>query len=234
VRAAAPWQEVRRRLVPAAPRERLQIRTDDFRVRRYVERNGTTVIFVVDASGSAALHRLAEAKGAVELLLGESYARRDLVSLIAFRGTRADVLLAPTRAIAAAKRALAALPGGGGTPLATAIDRAREQALLARRAGQDAAVVFLTDARANVARDGAGGRPQAEQDALASARAFSAMGLQAILLDTSPRPSAFAATLAAAMRARYVPLPQSDARAISRAVKTAGVLAGGPGGGRDG
>jgi magnesium chelatase subunit D len=230
VRAAAPWQEVRRRLVPTAPREKLHIRTDDFRVRRYVERNGTTVLFVVDASGSSALHRLAEAKGAVELLLGESYARRDLVSLIAFRGKTADVLLAPTRAIAAAKRALAALPGGGGTPLATAIDCAREQALLARRAGQDAVVVFLTDARANVARDGSGGRPQAEQDAMASARGFAAMGVQAILLDTSPRPSPFAAMLAEAMHARYVPLPQSDARAISRAVKASGVL----GGGRDG
>ncbi len=232
VRSAAPWQEVRRRIMSEAPREKLHIRTDDFRVRRYVERNGTTVIFVVDASGSSALNRLAEAKGAVELLLGESYARRDLVSLIAFRGKTADVLLAPTRAIAAAKRALAALPGGGGTPLATAIDCAREQALLARRSGQDSAVVFLTDARANVARDGAGGRPQAEQDAMASARAFAAMGVQAILLDTSPRPSAFAATLAEAMRARYVPLPQSDARAISSAVKASGVLPGGKG--RDG
>ncbi len=229
VRAAAPWQEVRRRLVPSAPRETLQIRPDDFRLRRFVERNGTTVIFVVDASGSSALNRLAEAKGAVELLLGESYARRDLVSLIAFRGKTADVLLAPTRAIAAAKRALAALPGGGGTPLATAIDVAREQALLARRSGQDAAVVFLTDARANVARDGSGGRPVAEQDALSSARGFASMGVQAILLDTSPRPSAFAATLAEAMRARYVPLPNSDARAISSAVRGAGVLPGGAG-----
>ncbi len=229
VRAAAPWQEVRRRLVPSASRTSLQIRPDDFRLRRYVERNGTTVIFVVDASGSSALNRLAEAKGAVELLLGESYARRDLVSLIAFRGKTADVLLAPTRAIAAAKRALAALPGGGGTPLATAIDVAREQALLARRSGQEAAVVFLTDARANVARDGSGGRPLAEQDALASARAFTTMSVPAILLDTSPRPSAFAATLAEAMRARYVPLPNSDARAISHAVRGSGVLPGGAG-----
>ena len=70
--------------------------------RRFIEKTGTTVLFVVDASGSSALYRLAEAKGAVELLLAETYARRDRVSLIAFRGQGTDVLLPPTRALARA------------------------------------------------------------------------------------------------------------------------------------
>ncbi len=223
LRTAAPWQGVRRRLETRPNAALVRIHPDDFRVRRLVERAGTTAIFVVDASGSTALNRLAEAKGAVELLLGESYARRDQVQLIAFRGTTADILLPPTRAIAAVKRALAALPGGGGTPLATAIGRAHEAALLARREGQDAVVVFLTDARANVGRDGKGGRPDAERDARDAAKAFGAANVDAIFIDNSPRPSPFAAELALLMQARYVALPRSDARAISHAVRDAGV-----------
>jgi magnesium chelatase subunit D len=226
LRAAAPWQLIRRRLSPQMVSEKLRVmvRPDDFRVRRLIERAGTTAIFVVDASGSSALNRLSEAKGAVELLLGESYVRRDEVMLISFRGTTAEILLPPTRAIAAVKRALAALPGGGGTPLALAIDRAREAVVNVRREGHTPVVVFLTDARANGARDGTGGRPRAEAEAMDSARAFSTLGCSSIFLDTSPRPSPFAATLAGQMMCRYVPLPQSNARAISNVVRDAGVL----------
>lgn len=231
LRAAAPWQRLRVRTAtesppatPAAaarPTPRIQVRLDDFRLRHLVEPAGTTAIFVVDASGSAAVARLGEAKGAVELLLADAYSRRDEVGVIAFRGTAAEVLLPPTRAIAAAKRALAALPGGGGTPLASAIDKTRELALLARRAGNDTVAVFLTDARANIARDGTPGRPQAEADALASAQSLRALGATVLFIDTSPRPSPQAQTMAAALGARYVTLPRTDARSIHAAVTAA-------------
>jgi magnesium chelatase subunit D len=218
LRAAAPWQPLRRASGHADSRVRVQVRPDDFRIRKLFEPAGTTAIFVVDASGSAALNRMAEAKGAVEMLLAESYARRDEVALVAFRGTQAEILLPPTRAIAAAKRALAALPGGGGTPLASAIDRATELAMRARREGNDSIVVFLTDARANVARDGTGGRPQATADALQSARVLRALEGTTLLIDTSPRPSPQAQEVAEAMGARYVALPRTDARSIHAAV----------------
>ncbi|MBA3854310.1 MAG: magnesium chelatase ATPase subunit D [Gemmatimonas sp.] len=235
LRAAAPWQPLRRRSagateagsasakpIPAIPaRPRVLVRPDDFRIRRLFEPAGTTAIFVVDASGSSAVNRMAEAKGAVELLLAESYARRDEVALIAFRGAKAEILLPPTRAIAAAKRALAALPGGGGTPLASAIDRAVELTLRARREGNDTVVVFLTDARANVARDGSGGREQAMAEALQSARVMRGLEGQVLLIDTSPRPSPQAQEVAAAMGARYVALPRTDARSIHAAVTAA-------------
>ena len=110
--AAAPWQRARQ----AGAEPRLRLRREDFRVKRFVSRAESTTIFVVDASGSAALARLAEAKGAVELLLAEAYVRRTQVALIAFRGTSAELLLPPTRSLARAKRALADLAGGGGTP----------------------------------------------------------------------------------------------------------------------
>ncbi len=221
LRAAAPWQRLRPPIAGQEGRVLVRVRPDDFRIRRLIEPAGTTAIFVVDASGSAALHRMAEAKGAVELLLAEAYSRRDEVGLIAFRGNAAEVLLPPTRAIAAAKRALTALPGGGGTPLASAIDRARELAVQARRTGNDTVVVFLTDARANIARDGSPGRPQAEADALASASALRVLGGTTVLIDTSPRPSEMAQRMAEAMGARYVALPRTDAQGIHAAVAAA-------------
>ncbi|MFN5457531.1 VWA domain-containing protein, partial [Bradyrhizobium sp.] len=111
----------------------------------FKQRSGTTTIFVVDASGSSALQRLAEVKGAVELLLAECYIRRDEVALIAFRGKGAELLLPPTRSLTRAKRSLAALPGGGGTPLSAAIFAATELALAVKAKGQAPTIVLMTD-----------------------------------------------------------------------------------------
>jgi len=123
LRAAAPWQPMRRAARAGTPSNGLiDVRPDDFRITRFAQRSETTTIFLVDASGSSALNRLAEAKGAVELLLADCYVRRDRVALITFRGTGAEVLLPPTRSLVRAKRSLAGLPGGGGTPLAAGID----------------------------------------------------------------------------------------------------------------
>jgi magnesium chelatase subunit D len=216
LRVAAPWQRVRGRTSRA---QRVALRKDDFRVRRFIERTGTTVIFVVDASGSAAVARLSEAKGAIELLLAESYARRDRVSLIAFRGTTAETLLPATRALARARRVLAALPGGGGTPLATAIDAAVAAAAAAERGGASPLVVFLTDGRANIARDGTPGRARAAADALAASRALAVARVAALFVDTALRPDGTGRALAEAMRARYVPLPAATSAALSGLVR---------------
>ena len=83
------------------------IRSEDFQVRRFAQRTPSCLIFSLDASGSAAQQRLAEAKGAVEILLHDAYARRDSVCVIAFRMAHAQLLLAPTRSLVRAKRALA-------------------------------------------------------------------------------------------------------------------------------
>ncbi len=217
LRAAAPWQRLR------APAQQsafpLHIRREDFRVVRREQRTRSTTIFLVDASGSAALNRLAEAKGAVELLLADCYRRRDEVALIAFRGRAAQILLPPTRSLVRAKRGLATLPGGGGTPMAAGIDAGLALALAARRQGATPTLVLLTDGRANVTRAGAGGRALAGQEALQSARILRGTGIATILLDTSPRPAPEARALAQAMGASYVPLPYADAGAVSRALR---------------
>ncbi len=220
LRAAAPWQRLRR-LDTGLRRARIEVRREDFRITRFKQRTQTTTIFVVDASGSAALHRLAEAKGAVELLLADCYVRRDRVALLAFRGRGAELLLPPTRSLARAKRSLAGLPGGGATPLAAGIDAAVSLADAVRRRGDTPIVILLTDGRANMARDGAGGRPRAEGEALSAARAVRAAGLTALLVDTSPQPQPLAGRIAAEMGATYLPLPHADAGTLSRAVRAA-------------
>ena len=223
LRAAAPWQRLRRRDAATTPRAatRIEVRPEDFHVTRYHQRAGTTTIFVVDASGSAALHRLAEAKGAVELLLADCYVRRDRVAVLAFRGRGAEILLPPTRSLVRAKRSLASLPGGGGTPLAAGIEAAVAMADVLQRRGETPTVVLLTDGRANIARDGTPGRARAEEEALAAARRARVARITTLLVDTSPRPQPVAARLATAMGALYIPLPHADAVTLSRAVRTA-------------
>jgi len=217
LRTAAPWQAIRRRTNTSA--RRIVVVPDDFRVRRLKHPTETTAIFVVDASGSSALHRLAEAKGAVELLLSECYVRRDQVAVLAFRGKGPELLLPPTRSLVRAKRSLAGLPGGGGTPLASAIDAAATLADAIRRKGQTPVVVLLTDGRANIARDGSAGRQKAHADALAAARQVRAAGFRALLVDTAPKPQETARAIAAEMDATYLPLPYAGAAGVSAAVR---------------
>jgi len=147
--AAAPWQKVRRaeRNVGA----RLDIRREDIRVKRFRDKAGTLYIFVVDASGSMAINRMREAKGAVVRLLQDAYVHRDQVGLIAFRGQQAQVLLEPSQSVERAKRALDVLPTGGGTPLASALLAAWRMAQQARARGiAQVTLVLMTDGRGNV------------------------------------------------------------------------------------
>ena len=221
LRAAAPWQRLRHAALPATTtqRPRIVVRKEDFHVARFRQLGQTTTVFVVDASGSLAINRLAETKGAVELLLADCYVRRDSVAVLAFRGKTAEVLLPPTRSLARAKRSLAGLPGGGGTPLANAIDAAGAMADQIRRKGETPILVLLTDAKANIARDGSAGRSRASSDALAAANQLRLSGYSALLVDASPQPQQGAQQLAAAMGAQYLALPYAGAQSLNQAVR---------------
>ena len=191
---------------------------------RYRQRRVATTIFVVDASGSLAMHRLAEVKGAIELLLADCYVRRDHVALIAFRGQGGEIVLPPTRSTARARNALTGLPGGGGTPIASGLDLALTLAAASRRKGQTPLIVLMTDGRANIGRDGAPGRPQAVRDALDAARRIRSDEIAALAIDTAPassRDEAPARALAEAMDAAYLKLPLADAARVNAAVRQA-------------
>ncbi len=216
LRAAVPWQTLRKQRDPDSVGP--IVHPTDLRYKRYQSLSDRLIVFAVDASGSAAMARLAEAKGAVELLLAEAYVRRDHVALIAFRGTQADVLLPPTRSLVQTKRRLAALPGGGATPLASGLSAAMQTARTAMRKGMSPMIVLLTDGRANVALDGEPDRNRAAQDAQDIARQIAAARIDALVVDTTVRPNGDLRRLALAMHAEYVALPRVDAQTLSAAV----------------
>jgi magnesium chelatase subunit D len=216
LRAAAPKQKLRNN---APGSGHVRIRAEDFHVRRFEQRTPSCLIFSLDASGSAAQQRLAEAKGAVELLLQDSYARRDSVCVIAFRMASAQVLLAPTRSLVRAKRALAGLPGGGGTPLANGIQAALIQARALQRAGSTPMLVMLSDGRANVSAAGIGGRAQAQADAQTMADQWRLSGFAALWVDTAQQPEPQAQNLAQHMGAHYFPMPHVQAQRMAAVVQ---------------
>jgi magnesium chelatase subunit D len=215
LRAAAPWQSLRD---GGGVGGQVRVQSQDLRIRRFIQRREATTIFVVDASGSAAYQRLAEAKGAVELLLAKAYVSRTRVALVAFRNTRAEVLLAPTRSLTRAKRQLAEVMGGGGTPMAAGLEAGLDLALAEQAKTRTPILVVLTDGRANIGRDGAPGRAQAETDALAAAQRVRGKGVGGVFIDTSPRARPDGDRFARAMGAVYCPLPYCDAGAVSNLV----------------
>lgn len=215
LRAAAPKQRLRL----GTQEGHVAIRSEDFHVHRYQQHSSSCLILALDASGSAALQRLAEAKGAVELLLQQSYARRDSVCIVSFKGAQAQLLLPMTRALVRAKRAMTGLPGGGGTPLALALKMACEQALQLQRQGVTPILVVLSDGRANVNLQGVGGRAQAQADAQQWAAQWRQTGHRALWIDTSLQPDAQVQNMAHIMGGSYMPMPQVQAQHMASAME---------------
>lgn len=162
LRAAAPHQRFRHLHPPhghalqtqrdGRPPRRVILTMDDVRVKYLARRAGVLFVFVVDASGSMALNRMAAAKGAAMELLMDSYKRRDQVALISCHGRRAELLLPPGRAVEQGRRKLEVLSTGGGTPLAHALAMAIRVSVGSLKKGDvtRAVIVLLTDGRATV------------------------------------------------------------------------------------
>lgn len=180
LRAAAPWQPLRHKNACSA--RRILLRVDDVRVKEFRSKAGVLFCFVVDASGSMALNRMRQAKGAVQTLLQQAYVHRDRVALLAFRGVQCDVLLPASQSVELARRALDILPTGGTTPLAAALLATIEVAKQARGKGiQQCVALFLTDGRGNVGlQDGVA--IDAEITTLAAAVASA--GIKSVVIDT--------------------------------------------------
>ena len=221
IQAASPWQKIRRLEAPndfTSP-HRIIVKADDIYLKQFVQRTTTVTVFVVDASGSSAMERLSEAKGAVELLLAQCYIRRDQVALMTFRGKQVELILPPTRSLVRAKRLLAGMPGGGGTPLASAIRDSAAFGKKLKSKGQTPLIILLTDGRANVSIDGIGGRENAYNDALSLAKQARLEQLQILFIDTSLKPQETNQQIANDLGAQYLPLPQGKSASVVQAAK---------------
>ncbi|GJP41000.1 hypothetical protein CLOM_g650 [Closterium sp. NIES-68] len=239
LRAAAPFQKLRREQAQKTGNTRpVYVEQIDMRSKRMARKAGALVIFVVDASGSMALNRMNNAKGAAMQLLAESYTSRDQVSIIPFRGEAAEVLLPPSRSIAMARKRLDKLPCGGGSPLAHGLSTAVRVGINAEKAGEVGRVmiVAITDGRANVSLKRSLGDEEAvgpdapkptqqelKDEILDISAKILKYGFSLLVIDSENKfiSTGFAKEMARVANGKYYYLPNASDAVVSAATKEA-------------
>jgi len=198
----------------------LRVEANDLREPVQHRAPSTLVVMVVDASGSMGVRRrLESARAAVLTLLVDAYQRRDRVALVTFRGQGAETVLRPTGSTEIARARLEDLPTGGRTPLAAGLREGLRLAMGRRHAADKPLIVLVSDGRATWADGGAD--PVAAS--IAAAEEVREAGVDALVVDCEPADQrlGLAARLARSMGARWLPVADLTADALTDAVRSA-------------
>jgi len=148
MRAAAPYQKNREHNGNS-----IVICDQDIREKTRVGKVSVTCVFVVDISGSmGAEKRMESAKGAILSLLDDAYRNRDRVSLVAFRGNEAEVVLPLSNSVDLAYKQLKEMPTGGKTPLSQGLMKGYEVLMNEKKKRKEIIplLILISDGRANI------------------------------------------------------------------------------------
>ncbi|MDD1685794.1 putative cobaltochelatase [Methanoregula sp.] len=218
IRAAAPHQRDR------AGELAVVIETSDIREKVRERKMGSTVLFVVDASGSmGAQQRMTAVKGAIFSLLIDAYQKRDRVGLVIFRGKGAEVLLPPTSSVELARNYMQSLPVGGKTPLAHGLSKGFE--VLKRELMINhhtiPRMILISDGKGNVSMGS--GSPM--EDAREMAAHIRDAGISSFVIDSENGFLSFglAQSLSEELGAKYLKLEDLQAEQLADLVKGIGM-----------
>jgi magnesium chelatase subunit D len=177
LRVAAPHQKNRNHNSNS-----IVIHDQDIREKSRVGKVSVTCVFVVDISGSmGAEKRMESAKGAVLSLLKDAYRNRDRVSLVAFRGNEAEVVMPLSSSVDLAYKQLKEMPTGGKTPLARGLMKGYEVLMNEKKKRKEIIplLILISDGRANT-----GYGKNVREEIMSIARQLKEEGIHTVIIDT--------------------------------------------------
>lgn len=176
---------IRRAAIRCFQENLLNIEKHDLMKKHLTGKAGSSILFVVDASGSMGVEELM--KNTKNLLLGllhDAYQKRERTGMIVFRGTKANTVLPFTKSISVAKSCLKEIKTGGKTPLSSAIKKAIEELIIEKKKhkNNEQIVLFFTDGRANISLT----EQDPFEEAVAYAKKLSSLKCKIFVIDTDP------------------------------------------------
>ena len=214
IRAAAPYQILRDHEDMA-----IVLKIDDLREKIREKKQGNSVLFLVDGSGSiGAQKRMVAVKGAILSMLKDAYQKRDEIGMAVFRIDKAEELLPLTKSILKAYNVLAEIPTGGRTPLIHGLLKGHEILKDKISKYSSPVMVILSDGRCNVSYTNG---MRAIDEMLLTARSLSESKIRFIVIDTEVGKLRFglALELCRALNGTYLCLEDLNAEYIESSVR---------------